>query len=137
MCQCGCGEFPITDAYKLPKGEIVGIGTYRGCSDCFAGPGFAVYVFPSKHAGKEWLREARMEDYKPNEFGGNGGRGISLSLFEIRDLCEALKTMEPLYKDSEFGDQTLNEWLEENGLEMLQKAMKLFTERVEKLNSKS
>lgn len=132
MCQCGCGEFPITEAYKLPKGEVVGIGTYQGCSDCFAGPGFAIYVFPSKRSGKEWLREAKLQEYTPNEFGGNGGQGISLSLFEVRDLREALKTMEPLYKNSEFGDQTLDEWLEENGLEMMQKAMKLFAKRIER-----
>jgi len=43
--------------------------------------------------------------------------------------------MEPMYKNSEFGDQTLDEWLEENGLEMMQKAMKIFTDRVEKLRS--
>jgi len=135
MCQCGCGEFPITEAYKLPKGEVLGIGFYRGCEDCFAGPGVAVYVFPSRRAGKEWLRDVKVEDYKPDEFGGNGGRGISLSFFEVQDLREAIKTMEPMYKNSEFGDQTLDEWLEENGLEMMQKAMKIFTDRVEKLRS--
>lgn len=127
MCQCGCGEFPVTNGYQLPDGKVVGYGVYRGCEDCYAGPGVSFYVFPNKKS--QWLREAKIEPYKPDEDGGNKGYGISVSFFEVRDLREALKTMEPLYKNSEFGDQTLDEWIEENGLEMMQKAMKMFAKR--------
>jgi len=134
MCQCGCGEFPVTQAYRLPKGQVVGIGIYRGCSDCFAGPGIAVYVYPSKRAGKEWLEGAKMEDYKPDEYVGNHGRGISLSFFEVRDLIEAAKAIGTRLEGDGW-EMTIEEWLEENGLQMMQDAMELFERRIAELTS--
>jgi len=128
MCQCGCGEFPVTEAYRLPKGQVIGIGIYRGCSDCFAGPGIVVYVYPSKRAGKEWLEGAKMQDYKPDEYGGNHGCGISLSFFEARDLAEAAKQI-GTELSGEGWEMTIEEWLEENGLQMMQDAMRLFEQR--------
>jgi hypothetical protein len=127
--------FPVTEAYRLPKGDVIGIGFYRGCDDCFAGPGISVYVYPSKRAGKEWLEGAKMEDYKPDEFGGNGGSGISLSFFEVRDLVAAAKEIGTEIRGEDW-EMTVEEWLDENGLEMMQKAMRLFEKRIEELRKK-
>jgi len=110
----------------------VGIGIYRGCEDCFAGPGVSIYVFPSKRSGKEWLRDAKMEDYKPDEYGGNSGRGISLSFFEVEDLVEAAKKIGTEIQGEDW-EMSVEEWLEENGLQMMQDAMRLFDKRIEKL----
>ena len=134
MCQCGCGEFPITQAYKLPRGQVIGIGIYHGCSDCVSGPGIAVYVFPNRRAGKEWLEGAKMEDYKPDEYGGNHGHGIPLSFFEVQDLVRAAKQIGTQLSGKGW-EMTVEEWLEENGLQMMQDAMKLFRNRCAELAS--
>lgn len=132
MCRCGCGEFPVTEAYHLPKGDVIGIGIYEGCADCFVGPGISVYVYPSRRSGKEWLEGAKTQDYKPDEYGGNSGSGISLSFFEVRDLVAAAKEI-GTQLHGEGWEMTVEEWLEENGLQMMQDAMKLFKTRVNEL----
>lgn len=134
MCQCGCGEFGTEKAYKLPSGEVIAYGIYEGCSDCFAGPGISIYAYPD--ATSEWIEDTPIEDYKPDEFGGNHGHGISLSFFEVRDFIKAAQEIGGTSLDED-GYNSVEDWLEENGLEMMQKAMKKFKERIEKLERKS
>lgn len=129
MCQCGCGEFPVTHAYELPSGEVIGYGIYRGCSDCFSGPGVSFYVYPN--AKSEWPEQAKMESYAPDEYGGNQGTGIAVSFFEVRDLIKATKEIGGELSDDAYS--SVEEWLEDYGLQMMQRAMELFTERCAKL----
>jgi hypothetical protein len=130
VCQCGCGEFPVENAYTLPSGEIVGYGIYRGCEDCYAGPGVSVYVYPNEES--EWLRDAKIESYEPDEFGGNKGYGISVSFFEVCDLIKAATEIGGDFEKTH-GYETVAEWLEDNGLRMMQDAMRLFEKRCAEL----
>lgn len=134
MCQCGCGEFGLENAYKLPSGEVVGYGVYRGCEDCHAGPGVSVYVYPDEKS--EWLTGVKIEPYEPNDFGGNKGYGISVSFFEVRDLIKAATEIGGNFEKTH-GYETVAEWLEDNGMRMMQDAMRLFEKRAKELtNSK-
>src|SRR4051812_4848038 len=131
MCQCGCGEFPVENAYELPDGQVVGYGIYRGCADCNPGPGISIYVYPDRKS--EWLEQAEIEPYEPSEFGGNGGSGISFGLFEVEDLQAEAKDL----TDGEGAtigrgrDQYRNieDWLEDYGLRMVQGAMRRYASR--------
>jgi len=88
-----------------------------------------MYVYPDDKS--EWLEGAKIEAYKPDEFGGNSGYGISISFFEVRDLIKAATA----FGDYE-GYNSVEEWLEENGLQMMQDAMQLFEKRCEELRKK-
>lgn len=130
MGQCGCGETVPENGFKLPSGLVVAYDVYRGCRDCFSGPAVCIYVYPN--AKSEWLQHAKIEPYKPDEYGGNHGHGIPVSLFEVEDLINAAKAIGEL-KTSRDGYLTFADWLEDNGLRMMQDAMRLFTARMERL----
>lgn len=132
MGQCGCGEVPIENAVKLPKGEVVAYHVYRGCADCFSGPGISIYVYPNTKS--EFLEHAKIDDFTPDEFGGNHGYGISFGLFEVKDLCA--ESVE-LQKEARIGRgrddyRSLDDWLSDYGLRLIQGAMRRSAERIKK-----
>jgi hypothetical protein len=130
MGQCGCGDLPIENGYQLPSGEIIAYAIYRGCDECHAGPAVDIFIYPNKKS--EWIRDAKIETYKPDEYGGNQGHGIPIAFFEVRDLVAAAKAIggTTLSKD---GYDSVESWLEDYGLQMMQDAMRLFEKRVEAL----
>lgn len=133
MGQCGCGEVPIENAYRLPKGQVVAYHVYHGCEDCFSGPGISIYVYPNSKS--EWLDRSKIEDFTPDEYGGNSGHGISLGLFEVDDLrAESVD----LSKEAGIGRgrddyASLDDWLADFGLRLIQGAMDRFTKRMDKM----
>lgn len=133
MGQCGCGETSVENAYKLPKGTVIGYDIYRGCAGCFAGPAISIYVYPN--AKSEWLSHAKIEDFTPDEYGGNHGHGINVAFFEVEDLKE--ESVE-LAQEADIGpgdDQyaTIADWLDDYGLRLVQGAMRRFTKRMDEL----
>lgn len=133
MGQCGCGETSVEHGYKLPSGVVVAYDIYRGCRDCFAGPAINVFVYPNGKS--EWLRHAKIEELKPDEYGGNHGHGIPISFFEVRDLIAAAKQIGGLDWDEDgYG---FEEWMEENGLQMMQSALGIFSKRMAELERRS
>ncbi len=84
MGQCGCGDIPVENAFQLPSGEVVGYALYRGCDECFAGPAVDIFIYPNNTS--EWARDAKIENFKPDEYGGNEGRGIPITFFEVRAM---------------------------------------------------
>jgi hypothetical protein len=131
MCQCGCADTWIDKAFKIPSGVVVAYDVYYGCRECFAGPGLTIYVYPN--AKSEWIRDVKIEPYIPDEYGGESGHGIPVSFFEVQDLVKAAESIGGT-KLEEDGYDSVTAWLEDYGLEMMQDAMRLFTERVKKLN---
>ncbi len=131
MGQCGCGEVLIENAYELPSGEVVGYYVYRGCDECHAGPAVDIFIYPDKKS--EWVRDAKIEKYKPTEYGGNEGRGIPIAFFEVRDLIEAAKKIGGTKFDATAGYESVEDWLEDYGLQMMQDGMRIFEKRVEEL----
>jgi hypothetical protein len=123
MCQCGCGEFGVAKAFRLPDGKVVAYGIYRGCRDCFNGPGISIYVYPDDKS--EWLEGVKIQPYTPNEY---GGVGIPISFFEVSDLIAAAKKLGGIELEEE-GYHSFDEWLDENGLRMMQDGMKIFDKR--------
>lgn len=135
MGQCGCGETNPERGFKLPSGAVVAYDIYRGCDGCFRGPAVSVYVY--NNGKSEWLRHAKVEPYKPDEYGGNHGHGICFGLFEVSDLrAEAVE----LTKEGSIGrrqDQyaSLDDWLEDYGLRLIQGAMRRFSKRDEEMEA--
>ena len=127
MCQCGCGDTNIDKGFRLPSGEIVAYDVYHGCAECFAGPGVTFYVYPNKKA--IWLEGVDIEKYQPDENGGNQGGGIAVSFFEVNDLVEAAKEIGDTELNAQ-GYDSVEDWLSDFGLDMMQKAMQKFAERI-------
>lgn len=127
MGQCGCGETNIEKGFTLPSGVVVAYHVYRGCPDCFSGPGISVYIYPNKKS--EWLQHAKLEPFTPDEYGGESGHGIPISFFEVKDLIASAKQIGGT-EMSEDGYETVEDWLYDNGLEMMQDAMVRFRKRM-------
>ncbi len=130
MCQCGCGEIPIENGAVLPNGSVVAYGIYRGCDTCFSGPAVTVSVF--NNARSEWLMHAKLEDFVPDEDGGNHGRGINVGLFEVQDLKAESIELSKEAKVARGGDNyaTIADWLDDFGLRLVQGAMRRFDQRI-------
>lgn len=125
MGQCGCGETRIDRAYRLPDGTVIAYDVYRGCLDCHSGPAVMFYVFPD---GKSpWLDGVKPEEYVPTVDGGESG--ISVSFFEVRDLIGAAREIGDT-KTTRSGYRTFEDWLQDNGLRMIQDATRLYSERL-------
>jgi hypothetical protein len=129
MGQCGCGDTSIDQAFKLPSGIILATDVYRGCRECHEGPGVSVYVYPSRKAGRMWLDGIKAEAFVPDEYGGNSGKGIAVGLFEVRDLREAARGIDAKIGDGENDYATIDDWLHDFGLQMVQDAMSIFRKR--------
>ena len=126
MGQCGCGDLSIDKAFQLPKGIVVAYDIYRGCGECHAGPGVSIYIYPNKKS--EWLEGVKIESFTPSEDGGDSGNGIPISFFEVSDLANAAKAIGET-KLSRDGYRSVEDWLSDYGLQMMQDAMRLFAKR--------
>lgn len=136
MGHCGCGDTCLDKAYKLPDGKILAYQIYQGCSKCFAGPGVAFYAYPD---GKSpWLRLVKPEAFEPSEEGGNSGYGISIGLFEVEDLLAEAKHLEQQGRVGADEDDyaTVQDWLGDFGLELIQGAMRRFQKRIAQQNKR-
>ena len=134
MGECGCGMRPFDMALKLKRNVVLGIRVYDGCRDCFAGIGVDISAFTS--AKSEFLESAGERDaMPPDEFGGNGGSGYAVGLFEVCDLVSAAGAIEesgcPLDEYATLGD-----WLDDNGLDLIQRAHRSFLKRMRKLKER-
>ena len=134
MCQCGCGDTNVVQAFQLPDKNVIGVQVYAGCSDCHTGPGVIAYLFTPKGA-REWVPQwMKREPIEFDEYGGQGGQGISVGLFEIEDLQAAAKEMEVSESIAEWeGD--FGEWLSDEGLEWVQRAMQKYFDRIKALKA--
>ena len=134
MGQCGCGDTCIERGYRLPDGTVVAYDVYRGCQDCNPGPGISIFAFPSAESGRMWLDEAKIEPYTPDEFGGNHGHGISFGLFDVQDLRAEAKEIVAVesgeIRADEDGYTTLDDWLSDFGLMLIQGAMRRYSKRI-------
>lgn len=135
MGQCGCGDSGVERAYRLRPGVILGYRLYRGCRDCFAGPAVDITIWNSGR--NMFLDGLKIEEGpKPDEYGGDGGMGLAFPLFEVEDIIAQLTEMQitrDIDKSGRTGYPTVEEWMEDYGLEMLQGALRRFQERMRKM----
>lgn len=128
MCQCGCGERPFDYAVKLRPNTVLGVRIYDGCRDCHQGIGVDISAFDSVMS--EYLRFAKPFVLTPDEFGGDGGNGFPLPIFEVRDLIAAAKDLEADNEVLEY--HGITDWLEDRGLQLLQGARRHSDKRIAK-----
>lgn len=142
MCECGCGDFRIDRGFRLPDGTELTYRIYHGCQECFGGPGVDISVFTP---GNPWTQDCDLVEFKPTEDGGTEADnkqarvGIPIALFEVQDLRSAAKEIEAK-EGAEIGPgdeqyATLDDWLYDFGLEMVQVALRKFKERTKNLRS--
>ena len=134
MGECGCGNDVGDRAVRLPNGVVIVFGVYRGCENCFDGPGYALFFFDTPTHANNAFPYLKQERLKPDEYGGHEGAGIGAGLFENCDLCAAAAE---LWKQGSIGEdmdqhETLADWLEDFGLELIRGAMSRFDARLKK-----
>ncbi len=131
MCQCGCGEGPIEQAFELTRRCVLGIKVYDGCAECF--PGLAVDLSVFNSANVEWLEHLKSQrkidsSVKPNEYGGtNPACGIPIPIIDVDSIRAQVVEMEA---DEVLEDyDSLADWLADYGLELLQGAARRFAKK--------
>ena len=118
MCECGCGQTDISEAYRIGKTRtVLALQVYPGCQNCDYGPGVALSLFDSPKS--EWLDGVDVQAVTPDEFGSNEGRGIPIPIMDVEDLVASAKELDPVERY-----ESLSEWLEEHGSQLLQDAVR-------------
>ena len=128
MGECGCSNELGERAYRLPSGNVVVVGDYHGCRECYDGPGYSVEIFDTPEHANEWYPGLRQEPFRPDEYGGNEGVAMGGGLFESHHLAAAAEEIEK--EGATVGEkydqyETVSEWLRDCGLELIQRAMRL------------
>jgi hypothetical protein len=126
MCECGCGEMVPYEILDI-DGKVMVVEIYRGCEDCDTGLMVSLNLFSSENA-----TEQNLIPTKKFELDKFGWAQNNYPIVGKTDLIEAAKQMSA---DADFGEdgyESMTEWLEERGLELLQTALRLRLDEVAK-----
>jgi len=126
MCQCGCGDLFPVKVYEINKNKYVVISEYHGCKECAEVIAHDIYFYDKKGMEDiaDWVKPEKVEF---DEFGGEK-HDHGLPLFDISDFREILEENENIYgKVNEY--DSMADWFEENGLNLIQEAMRRFKEK--------
>lgn len=127
MGVCGCGEYIPSMQYAI-RGCVVGIVVYPGCDYCEDMIGVDPYFYTK---GSEFIVDHETRKVTPDEYGGEGSAAIPI--FAVQDIREAAKRIgDPIHPGDEDSCQTLDEWLDEYGLQLLQDAIRICAARIKK-----
>ena len=122
MGQCGCGEYQPDQQFRL-KDCIVGIQLYQGCNYCEE----IFVIVPEFFAlGTEWTDDHPTVTVTPDEYGAQE-RGIPV--FAVSDLIEASKLVGGEVGPEDHQYENIQDWLEDNGLNMMRRAVELCRRR--------
>ena len=114
MGECGCGELNIIAECVSFGDWIIVLETYTGCRYCVTGIISTVHFYTPKDAADFDLIPTR--EIKPDQW---GIMQISAPIVDQEDLVEA--SLERLPGIGHYAN--LQDWLEDNGRELLQKAI--------------
>lgn len=89
MCECPCGEVTVDSALRV-GGGVLAIELYPGCESCDTGPAVSLHFFDDAGCREYGVPEPG-DAIRPDQYGGNQGRGWSYTLFEPADLAAAAK----------------------------------------------
>lgn len=129
MGECGCGDWEADVIYRVKKPCIIGLRVYRGCRDCDTGVGVALDFFTPK---SEYIRDCDVSyDAIPDEYGADLP---GLPLFEVGDLIEASRTIDSKVGNGGNDYATIQDWLYDNGLTLIQEAMAIRDKKTKKAN---
>lgn len=128
MCECGCADFSPYRSYKVGKNILV-LEIYPGCENCDNPLGITLAIFTPSEA-KHWLTEPSPE-FKPDQY---GSKELYFSLIGKDDLIQAAKDIVAENGDpiEDEGYANLVDWLEDDGLDLLQRALRIRLEKEEK-----
>lgn len=117
MGECGCNDIQPHEILKVGENVLV-VEIYRGCSYCDTGIMVGLHLMPPDDAEAfGWEPTGKLEL-------DNGKYAMwNYPIVGPDDLLEAAKKMKA---DEQFGGEgydTLTDWLMDNGLEFLQKAL--------------
>ena len=122
MGECGCSQIDsIRKAVKI-ENYVLAITIYRGCEYCSTGVAVDLHLF-TKDAAKELAIE-NSEIFEPDEYGSSM---LSIPIVATEDLVEASKNL-PSLEDYD----SLPEWLQDNGLSLLQGAIHIRENKLRK-----
>jgi hypothetical protein len=128
MGECGCGSTVPHKILKVGK-SVMYVELYRGCDYCDTGIMVTV--------GMVTPDVAEMNGWKPDEIfeaGKDGWSQFDFPIISPEDLIDAVKKMKCNDAVGEGGYDSLTDWLQDSGLELLQTAVRL---RVAKTNKQT
>ena len=133
MCECGCGNFNPYKAYKMGE-NVLAVEIYPGCEECGTGLMVSLHIFTPDEA-KHYDMEP-TEEFKPDEF---GWAEMSFPIIGKDDLLQAAKDNihengEPI---EEQGYENIPDWISDNGLDLLQRGLRLRLKDVEENQKKA
>ena len=124
MGQCGCGDFSPTAVYAV-KGCDVAVEVFNGCRDCDAPIALRVNFFTKR---APFMRGSMVERVTPDEFGAGLPR---IPIFHLDDLRQAFREAAPFDPTDEDNYETIDDYLADHGLRIVQRAMEICAERGE------
>lgn len=123
MGQCGCGDYAPVKQYKI-KGCVVGVEIYPGCDYCTDQVSVAIHLFTPSSPFVGWQDTKTV---MPDEYGANIP---AIPVLSVGDLRAAFKAMDYQYDPTdEDGYETLDDYLQDYGLRIVQEAIRLCAQR--------
>lgn len=123
MGQCGCGDYTPVRQYAV-RGCVVGLEIYPGCDECADQVEVALHFFTP---GSAFTQDSDTVSVKPDEY---GACLPGVPVLSVGDLRAAVKAMEVQYDPADpDGYETLDDYLHDHGLRILQEAIRLCAQR--------
>jgi hypothetical protein len=118
MCECGCGEMSARKIVSIGNLYLV-IEIYPGCEACETGIITTLYLLSKNNIESMGFEIENCDEFKPDKFGYSQ---IDIPILSADDLMDAIK------KHPDGGDEICDddlEFLQENGVALLQKAIEI------------
>ena len=128
MCQCGCADYSPEIQYKL-RGCVVGVQLYKGCQYCTDQMAVVLEFFTPQSA---WVKDYTDKNVSVTQ-DEDGAQLPAIPIMAVQDLRAAFKGMPDQYDPTNpDGWPTLDDYLSDFGLEILQSAVRICTDRCQK-----
>ena len=115
MGECGCNE---TNPYKIIRigNKILVIEVYKGCHYCHTGIMVSIHIMSLKEA-KDYMYEV-TDDYSSSTY-----EIINIPIIDVDKLKASIEKLDGDNKIESYGN--IGNWLDEEGLEILQEGVNL------------
>lgn len=131
MGACGCADNAPDEIYRIGRGKYIAVASYHGCDYCDTGIGYDIRFF-NEEGRKLWAHGLKS---KPILFDEDGvyDSGLMLGCVGLRELKEGAKTLiaEKRIGNKFTGYRNVADWLDDNGLELLQAAFRFHLKEIQ------
>lgn len=128
MCECLCSEVRGDLLFTTDRKNFVTVDVYPGCPNCARVIGVDIRVF-NKQGAKDFLDGKKGTLVSGDDY-GHIPSFRSIPILSVESLIEASKNFEVVI--GEDGWETLGDWLEDNGLALLQSAIRIEAQNLRK-----